>query len=686
MIFSRHRKPERDHFNLSKKQADGQKLAGAAISRARKRIFLIITVVTPFIFFGLLELGLRVFGYGPNLSLFLTETFGGKTYHIMNPDVKFRYFSTVAFSPNTSPDYFLVPKPEGMYRIFCLGGSTTIGFPYGPIGSFSSFLRDRLKATFPHKHIEVINLGMTATNSYTAADIASELVNYEPDLIIDYDGHNEFYGALGVASNESVGRIRFLTRLYLRLVHVRTFLLMRSFVREIGHWFSSGSQLNQPETLMERLSKGQYIPFGSSEYTQALQIFRANLDELKEICESHKIPLILSPQISNLRDEPPFVSQFAPGLSDTTRSQFAVDFADGSEYWKSGKIDSALTEFHLAMALDSGRADAHYWIARCLDSLGREAEALRQYTLARDFDQLRFRASSDFNQSIKEAANADGVYFAPLEAMFAAHSKDGIIGDNLILEHLHPRLEGNFLLAKDYARVMREHGLLATSQEWSQSDTISDQTLWDERPLTKLDEVAAELRIARLTSDWPFTKKSVIKDSVLLNGAFGTIVNALVDGRITWERAHVAAAEYYTKNGNRFDVEKEYSALIDQLHYNNSAYLALGQLYGFAKEYDKAEGILSRSLDVEPSYEAYDMLGRFQLAQNHPEKAIPFFRQSYSFQGLPDEHTSAGFLLALSMAKVGRTDEARSLLREILSLNPTLRDARDLLNSLNNHP
>jgi tetratricopeptide (TPR) repeat protein len=671
---------------LSKNLSVKQKLTDSGISPVKKRAFFVVTVALPFVGLLLLEIGLRVFRYGPNMSLFITEEFGGKTYHVLNADVKFRYFADVDFSPNTSPDYFLVPKPTGTYRIFCLGGSTTIGFPYGPVGSFSSFLRDRLKAIFPNRQIEVINLGMTATNSYTAADIGHELVQFEPDLIIDYDGHNEFYGALGIASNASVGGVRFLTELYLQLVHVRTFLLLRSAFQNVGRLFSSDNPQEQSGTLMERLSKGKYIPLDSPEYRQALTNFKANLHELVETFNLHNIPLILSPQVSNLRDEPPFVSQSAPGLSVAAKSRFTSEFDQGSEYWRSDKIDSALREFRLATNIDSARADAHYWFARSLDALAQSSEAKREYIMARDQDQLRFRASSDFNMAIEDAAKGTNVFFAPLEEMMAGHSRGGIVGNNLILEHLHPRLEGNFLIAKEYAKLMREHGLLSTPEEWVQSDTIADETLWDNRPPTTLDTLAAEVRIDRLTSNWPFTKRSGIKDSLLLKSTLGTIVTVLVEAQTTWERAHVAAAENYTKTGDLIAAEKEYRVLINQLHYNNSAYLALGQLYGLEKKYDKATEVLLHSLDVEPSYEAYDMLGTAQLAENRPEKAIPFFEHSFSFNGSPDQHTSAGFFLALSKARSGRIEEAKTLLREILALNPTLRDARALLNSLSTQP
>jgi len=425
------------------------------------------------------------------------------------------------------------------------------------------------------------------------------------------------------------------------------------------------------------------VPISSPIYRRALEIFKANLEDLKQTCQSHHIPLILSPQVSNVRDEPPFVSKYRQGLSRASKEQFIALFDKGRTNWERGNIDSALVDFLAAESLDSTRADAHYWVARSLDSLGRKQDAKREYITARDFDELRFRASSDFNEAIKDAAADTNVFFAPLEEMMSKQSPDGIIGNNLILEHLHPRLKGSFIMAKEYARIMRDHGLLATPQEWAHCDTIADATLWNDRPTTTLDLLAAEIRIHRLTSDWPFKRPTPVKDSLLLAGPLGTIVNSLVDAQTTWERAHVAAAEYYTRSGDLAAAAKEYRVLIDQLHYNNSAYLELGQIYTTQKNYEMATDVLTRSLDVEPSYEAYEMLGTIQLAESHPDRAIPLFEKSFSFNSSPDQHTTAGFLLALAKAKVGRIDEAKSLLQEMLSLNPTLNNARSLLNSLN---
>lgn len=241
----------------------------------RKRIFFIITLLIPVFFFIILEFTLRILNYGPDLSLFQINNIHGKEYYTLNPSVKNRYFNKSNFSPDPSPENFLVSKPTGTFRIFCLGGSTTVGFPYWYNGSFSSFLRDRLKALFPDRSIEVVNLGMTATNSYTVLDLAGDLIKYEPDLFIVYDGHNEFYGALGVASNEGGINERWMVLMYLRIIHLRTFQLVKKIISDVFNMFRKTPADNLSRaTMMEQLAKGKNILYNSYTYNQVLSVFK----------------------------------------------------------------------------------------------------------------------------------------------------------------------------------------------------------------------------------------------------------------------------------------------------------------------------------------------------------------------------------------------------------------------------
>ncbi len=73
---------------------------------------------------------------------------------------------------------------------------------------------------FQIKKIEIINTAMTAVNTYTILDFMDEVIAQKPDAILIYAGHNEFYGALGVASMESLGKYPFFVRTFLQTTKI----------------------------------------------------------------------------------------------------------------------------------------------------------------------------------------------------------------------------------------------------------------------------------------------------------------------------------------------------------------------------------------------------------------------------------------------------------------------------------
>ena len=88
---------------------------------------------------------------------------------------------------------FLTIKPPDTYRIFMVGGSTMFG-----AGATSDettkpgILQKIFDSDNSVKKIEVINAAFSAANSETEFNlITQKLVNYQPDLIIIYDGWND---------------------------------------------------------------------------------------------------------------------------------------------------------------------------------------------------------------------------------------------------------------------------------------------------------------------------------------------------------------------------------------------------------------------------------------------------------------------------------------------------------------
>ena len=345
----------------------------------QKRIFRTITLLIPVFVFALLEFSLLLFHYGSDFSLFTVETVGGKRYYTLDPSVKNRYFNGINFTLNPSPEFFLVSKPPGTFRIFCLGESSTIGYPYWYNGAFASFLRDRLKTVFPNRSIEVVNLGITATNSYTVLDLSKDVMDYEPDLLIVYDGHNEFYGMLGAASNELIAPARWITLLYLRVIHLRTYQLAKSaFDGMVGLFDKTHTDRANRTTLMEQVARGKNIPYGSNVYRTAFSVFRENLKELSDLCRERNVPLFVSTQVSNIRDQFPFISNLSSGISDQQQNQFQQLYKRGMAYQARGISDSAIACFRSGIAMDSLYADIHYRLGQCLDVKGERKEAYHE--------------------------------------------------------------------------------------------------------------------------------------------------------------------------------------------------------------------------------------------------------------------------------------------------------------------
>ncbi len=85
------------------------------------------------------------------------------------------------------------------------------------------------------------------------------------------------------------------------------------------------------------------------------------------------------------------------------------------------------------------------------------AGAKEHFLRARDLDTLRFRADSrinDINRSV--ASSAPGAELVDAEAIFSKESPNGIIGSDLVYEHVHMTPLGNYLLARAMFLADRE--------------------------------------------------------------------------------------------------------------------------------------------------------------------------------------------------------------------------------------
>jgi hypothetical protein len=159
----------------------------------KKTVFKLIAIGLPLFLILVVEIMLRLFGYGENYELFNKVISENTTeYYVMDSDISKKYFKNTGFRSDNQSDLFLKNKSDSTFRIFVQGASTIVGFPFYRNGSFTRILKLRLSRTFLEKNIEVINAGITAVNSYRLWDLTDKIIEQNPDHVIIYAGHNEY--------------------------------------------------------------------------------------------------------------------------------------------------------------------------------------------------------------------------------------------------------------------------------------------------------------------------------------------------------------------------------------------------------------------------------------------------------------------------------------------------------------
>ena len=158
-------------------------------------MWFVAVVLVPALFFGLLELSLRIAGFGYSTQYFLPSQIEGEDFLVPNTTFTYRFFPP-ALARRPMELRMAAEKPEDSYRIFLFGESAAYGDPhpsYGVGRQLEVLLRER----FPGTYFEVVGTAMTAINSHAILPIAREVAHLDGDLWIVYMGNNEMIGAFG---------------------------------------------------------------------------------------------------------------------------------------------------------------------------------------------------------------------------------------------------------------------------------------------------------------------------------------------------------------------------------------------------------------------------------------------------------------------------------------------------------
>ena len=657
------------------------------LSRVKRKTFTLLMMLTPFVFLFCIELTLRLIQYDGDLHLVIRKTIGGREFYSINRAVGQRYFGKRgSIVPEPSEDTFEIHKRENTKRIFCLGESTMAGFPYEFHATAPSFLADRLKVLLPKYDVEVINVGLSAVGTYVIQDFMDELLSYQPDLFIIYAGHNEFYGIYGAGSSMTVPGGPWLTRLTISLQRFKTFLLARDSYLWVQEALTR-SNAREGQSMMGQMARDQSIPLYSETYERAREVYRNNLIHLIETARSAHIPVLFSTLVCNWREQRPFVSVFDRRIPSDRQAVWKQLVAQGDSAFTHDRLDAAVESYSRATQIDSMNALAFFKLGESLYSLSRFDEAKQAFLRAKDLDALRFRATEEFEHDLIDICNSHDVPLARVDSAFMERSPHGILDKRLFLEHLHPNVDGYFLMAKTLCRAIEQNNLLVPAGDWDDAHEPSDSTLMEMSRVTEFDRTVGKVKIDLLERRWPFETGAVNYEFVAANPV-ESVVFRMMKGGIAWSDARYLLAEFYARN-KQFDLaRKECLAVAKVIPFYYEPLLRCADYFSQEGKKDEAMAAYQRCFETDDNPFARMKYAILLLEEEQPSPAaaqieIAFTLDEKGKYKLPMQGAATGrYLLGVAYAKLGRFDIARENLERALAIEPGYKEANDLLDQL----
>ncbi len=605
----------------------------------RKIIFATLTALIPILLLAIVEASLWLLNAFPQPPLFIEKQISEVKQIEINAQVGERYFNKrVMPVPNLYPQRFSAEKSSGALRVFCLGGSTTAGFPYEMNVPFPQQLEFMLKNNYPDQEFEIINMGLSAINSFTVVDWIPEILDQSPDLIILYMGHNEFYGAYGTGSTISMGHNGRFIRLALKLQKLRLMQMMKSILRSSG----STPSIQDNPTLMEKVIDDRFIETNSILRMKTHENFAGNLNVILNACKSANVPVILSNLTSNIKDQFP--------LDITSAS--ARETTKALELYQKG-----LKEFNQ----------------------GDTATAYISLSRARDTDEVPFRGNAPLNDIIRDQADKFQLQFVDMENAFRVASPTGLPGNNLFCDHLHPNPLGYHLMAKQFYQALAQTELLPAVPE----PFSSDQPLL----VTDLDWEIGELRIYKLLHRWPFGNQTVKYSDYVpqIDSATTEIAKSYLFDHNIWVKAHGDMGYYFWQQKEPSKAALEYQAIItlfpDQIEY-------YGRLVECAKvtgQWDLVKHTCEQALEIaEAKGMFYYHLALSQRMAGKLKSAISNMQKAADAPELTrGQSVNVYYSLAQLLVDANKPMDAKIVLDALIQQAPDSQRARELLNKLN---
>lgn len=405
-----------------------------------------------------IELFLALFGVVPlkDRDPFVGFT-GSSPAIIPKPDQPGTFILNPAKKKNFNNQEFTQPKPPNTFRLISFGGSTTYGRPYINDTSFPNWTQKILNQGQNSTRFENINMGGISYASYRVGRLVEEMSTYSPDLYIIYSGHNEFLESR--TFEKIISEPIPMRRLRSILHRSRVYTVISDLIPSI----KGKKKLGLSEDIDAKLEQigGYELYHRDNDFREGvIAQYRSSMKRIIEFSIGKKIPVILCTIPSNLTGTSPFKSEHREDLSPEELAEWKDDFFAAQDSFYSHNYERALEFIRSAEKTDNSFAYLHYLKGHILLELGRPVEAREALIRAKEEDIVPLRSLEKFNTIIRELAGTYNVPLADVEYTFREAAPNGLPGNELFVDHVHPTIKGQQLIAWTIVDAAAKSGIL----------------------------------------------------------------------------------------------------------------------------------------------------------------------------------------------------------------------------------
>ncbi|MEW6144782.1 MAG: SGNH/GDSL hydrolase family protein [Thermodesulfobacteriota bacterium] len=348
----------------------------------RKKLYLVLLSVL--ITLAILEIGTRVWldfiapeDVSLEYSLYSYLSPDNQRYvrhHYLNyyPNPEYRRGKTYHNSLGYRNDEFLAEKPEGVFRIVLLGGSSTYNIGIDDNDkTWAAQLEKILRDKYGYKNVEVINAGVGGYNSWeTLINLEFRVLDVDPDLIIEYEGTNDvharFVDPVSYRGDDSGRRKQWDPPSVFFLEHSALF---RVILRKLGvtEQVGIGNFITPRNTAYGPVSVAKHDPMGLLDKNPPVY-FRRNLNNMVAIAKANGVEILFS------------TWAYSPYLNDyASTPYYQKGFEENNDVVKEVAIENGIPFFDFSAVMPK---DRKFWRdGRHVNALGAEkmAELFAEY-------------------------------------------------------------------------------------------------------------------------------------------------------------------------------------------------------------------------------------------------------------------------------------------------------------------